>query len=235
MEECLDLGIKEFFMFDDNFTTQKKRVIAICDEILTRKLDITWAIRARVNEINEEILKKLKEAGCERIQCGVETGTDEMLKTISKGTTIEQVKKAFKLIKKFGFTSYADFMIGLPTETEEHILKTIRFTKEIDPDYVQISIFTPLPSTEFYQMGLEKEIISHDYWREFATNPTEKFEMGVWEENMSKSQLIKLQKFAYKEFYLRTSKLLSMLMKTTSFAEFQMKFMAGIDLLRTSK
>lgn len=77
MEECLKLGIEEILIYDDTFTVNKQRVIDICREIINRNLKFVWDIRARVDTVDEEILKALKKAGCQRIHFGVEAGTEK--------------------------------------------------------------------------------------------------------------------------------------------------------------
>ena len=76
IEDCERLGIREFLIYDDTFTIQRQRVIDICDEIIRRKLEIGWDIRARVNTVDREMLHRLREANCERIHYGVESGTE---------------------------------------------------------------------------------------------------------------------------------------------------------------
>jgi len=232
IEECLKLGIKEFFFFDETFTINRERVLAICDEIIDRKLDISWEIRARVNTVDREMLIKLKKAGCERIQFGVETSTPEILKLLKKGITIDQVRNAFKMANKVGLTTFADFMIGLPTETREQILRTIEFSKELKPAYAQFSVTTPFPATELYELGFKKGLYTEDYWRDFARNPRKEFIPRVWEESLSREELISLLNYAYKRFYLRPGYILRKLFEIRSFDELKRKAMGGLKVSR---
>jgi radical SAM superfamily enzyme YgiQ (UPF0313 family) len=78
LEECTRMGIYEFLFYDDTFTVNKKRVLDICNEIIRRKLDIGWDIRARIDTMNEEMLKNLKKAGCQGIHYGIEAGTEKV-------------------------------------------------------------------------------------------------------------------------------------------------------------
>jgi radical SAM superfamily enzyme YgiQ (UPF0313 family) len=156
MEECVNMGIYEFLIYDDTFTIHRQRVIDICDEIIKRKLYIGWDIRARVDSVNEEMLRKLKKAGCERIHYGVEAGTEKILKVLNKGITLEQAMRAFEMTKKAGISTLAYFMIGSPTENREDVLQTIEFAKRLSADFVHITILTPFPATAIYRKGLEK-------------------------------------------------------------------------------
>ncbi len=231
MEACTQLGIYEFLIYDDTFTVDKQRVLGICEEIQRRKLKIGWDVRARVDTVTPEMLKAMREAGCERIHYGVEAGTEKILKVLNKHITVEQVRQAFKWTQKVGMEVLAYFMIGAPTETREDILQTIRLSKDLNPDYVHISILTPYPGTRIYFDALEQGVFEKDYWQEFATNPTPDFRPRYWEEELSTAELIELSNFAYKSFYLRPRYALKQLMQVRSVGEFGRKARAALRVL----
>lgn len=232
MEQCTEMGIHEFFLYDDTFTVNRQRVFDVAEEILRRGLDTGWDIRARVDTVDREMLEKLKDAGCERIHYGVEAGTPEILRVLRKGIQMDRVREVFKITKDLGITTLAYFMIGSPTETREGILRTIEFAKELDPDYVHFSVTTPFPATELYYLGLEKGVLSHDYWRAFAAHPSEDFVPQLWEENLSREELIALLRRAYKSFYTRPNYVLQSLLKVKTLEEFKRKARAGLGVLR---
>ncbi len=229
IEACQSFGINDFFFFDDTFNANPKQAIELCEEIISRKLKIEFDVRARVNNVNEEFLKALKDAGCRRIQFGVESGSQKILDELNKNITLEQVSRAFALAKKFGFITFADFMIGNPREKKEEIIQTIEFAKKLDPDYVQYSVFTPYPKTELYRRGI-KEGLFNDFWLEYAKNPTADFKPRLWEENFTKEELNYWVSFAYKDFYMRPQYILKSLFRTKSIRELAEKAIAAIKL-----
>jgi anaerobic magnesium-protoporphyrin IX monomethyl ester cyclase len=154
------------------------------------------------------------------------------MNVLRKGITIEQAEKAFALTKKASIEILGYFMIGNPTETREDILETIRFAKKIKPDYAHFSITTPFPATDLYRMGLEKGILPHDYWREFAKNPTKDFVPLFWEENLDREELIALLKYAYRSFYFRPAYILERIAKIRSWKELKTKTRIGFNLLK---
>ena len=237
MEACVELGIREFLVYDDTFTIQRQRVLDVCDEITRRKLDIGWDIRARVNTVDEEMLRRLRQAHCERIHYGVEAGTDRVLKVLQKGITLEQARQAFRATKRAGISTLAYFMIGAPTETREEILQTIAFARSLDPDFVHITIVTPFPGTRLYFMGLEQGRFTHDFWREFAANPTTDFQPQYWEEHLTRDELQELVTHAYKSFYERPGYILRRLAQVRSVGELARKARAGVKvfLMRPGK
>lgn len=235
MEECTKMGIDEILIYDDTFTVQKQRVLDICNEILKRNLKIIWDIRARVNTVDEELIKKLKQAGCTRIHFGVEAGTEKILRILNKGITIDQIKNAFRLAAKYKIETLAYFMIGSPTETREDIKKSIKLAKKINPNFVHATILTPYPATKLYYWALEKGVIKTDYWREFARQPEKRMTTQYWEENFSRQELVNLLEKFYRAFYGRASYIAKNLLKIKSFNEFKKKAKAGLKILGLTK
>ncbi len=232
IEECTRMGIYGFLVYDDTFTVNKERVIEICDELKKRKLDVEWDIRARVDTVDEQLLKRLKMAGCRGIHYGVEAGTGKILKVLNKKITISGTKEIFSLTKKSKISTLGYFMIGNPGETREDILETIKLMKELDPDYVHITILTPFPATKIYFDGLKSGIIEKDYWKDFSQNPTPDFIPPHWGEFFTKDELVELLVFAYRNFYTRPGYIIKNLVKTRSFNELRRKIKAGVKVLK---
>ncbi|MCX7973941.1 MAG: B12-binding domain-containing radical SAM protein [Candidatus Aminicenantes bacterium] len=235
IRECMEYGIKDFLFYDDTFTVNRDRVLAICEEILRHNLKIRWDVRTRVDLVDEEILRMMKRAGCVAIHYGVESGNDDILKILQKGFTVKKVKETFALTKKIGLETLAYFMIGLPSENLKHIQDTFDLAKELRPDYTHFTIFSPYPGTKLYFLGMEKGIIKRDIWREFARDPNKEFRVPVWEENFSRDELYEIIVKFYKKFYLRPRYLFSRLIKTRSVDELIKKTKAGASVLTMKK
>jgi anaerobic magnesium-protoporphyrin IX monomethyl ester cyclase len=231
LEDCVTLGIHDFLVYDDTFTVNKKRVIDICIEIIERKLQIRWDIRARVDTVDEEMILYLKKAGCQGIHYGIEAGSENVLKVLNKGITIKQVKKAFELTKKYKIPTLAYFMIGNPGESIEDIRATLNLMKKLDPDYVHITILTPFPGTQIYKDGLARGIIQRDLWREFAANPGVDFIPPFWNEIFTKVELENILVKGYKSFYLKPKYIFRNLFKLRSLEEFRKKAFAGLKVI----
>lgn len=235
IHECVDLGIKDFLFYDDTFTVNRKRVLAICEEILQHQLRIRWDIRTRVDLVDEEMLRMLKKAGCLAIHYGVEAGNDKILQMLKKGFTVDKVKEVFKLTRRLGIETLAYFMIGLPSENARDIQDTFDLAKELRPDYAHFTIFSPYPGTELYYLGLERGIIKTDIWREFASHPQEGFKIPVWEENFTRDELYEMIVRFYKLFYLKPAYLFSRLRKVRSASELIRKARAGLSVVAMKK
>ncbi len=230
MEECSNLGIKDIFFYDEVFTLDEKRTFDICNDIIKRKLKIRWSIRTRVDIVNISMFRRLKEAGCERIQFGVEAGTSQILSVLNKKITLNQVQEAFRAAKEAGIETLAYFMIGSPTETRSQILETIDFAIRLNPDYTHFSITMPFPDTELYKMGLKGNIFKNDFWSEFAKQPNVETNLYFWEEHLSEKELYWFLKYAYRRFYFRPQYFLKKLFSLGSLKELRKKIQMGAKL-----
>ena len=228
MEACVGLGIREFLVYDDTFTIRRQRVLDICSEIGRRGLGVGWDIRARVDTVDEGMLRALRAAGCERIHYGVEAGSDRFMEVLRKGITVEDARKAFRATKKAGIATLAYFMIGIPGQREADVRQTMRLARELDPDYVHITILTPFPGTEIYLRALEEGVYESDYWLEFARNPQPGFQPRYWTKELGRERLEALLIEAYKSFYTRPRYIARQLLKIRSWRELRDKIKAGL-------
>ncbi|MEN9625908.1 MAG: hypothetical protein RL557_236 [archaeon] len=142
--------IEAFYFGDEIFTYERQRVFDICRLIRETLKPITFRMQTRVNLIDDEILDALKSSGCNVITLGLESGNDQILKNIQKGATVDQARKAVKMIHDKGMKVKGFFIIGLPGETIETAWDTINFAKEINIDFADFYPYTPFPSTPIW-------------------------------------------------------------------------------------
>jgi anaerobic magnesium-protoporphyrin IX monomethyl ester cyclase len=227
------LGIDQFFIFDSTFTVDRQRVLDICELLVKHRANVAFDVRSRVNLIDDEVLKALKKAGCVRIQYGVESGNDKVLKAINKQIMVKQVRDVVRQTRKYGFEILCDFMIGLPGETEKEVEDTIRLALELPIDYAQFAITMPYPNTRLYELGVRKGLFG-DYWREFSAHPTPDFQPKLWEEQFTRDQLLTLMMRACERFYYRPSYLIREFRNMRSLSEIYRKTKAGLHLISRS-
>jgi radical SAM superfamily enzyme YgiQ (UPF0313 family) len=157
-------GIRDITFVDDEFTLDRKRTLELCDRIQQEGIDITWYCFARVDNVTPDLLRAMKKAGCYYILYGVESGNRDVLAATRKGITLDQATKAILWTREAGILSCATFMIGLPHETESTIKETIRFAKELDPDWAFFNITIPLPGSELHELiRKEGSMVTRDY------------------------------------------------------------------------
>ena len=235
MEHCRDkYGIEEIHFIDDLFNRTSDRVIEIANEILKRNVNMRWGFKATIRQTTPEMLKLAKKAGCTKIHYGVETGTNEGLKSLNKKLTVEEVKETFDLTKKIGLCAIAYMMIGIPYEKDrKDIMKTIRFIQNLDPDYVVYALLSPYPDTKLFEKGAEMGLYDKDCWNRFMKNPEAEYELPtVWEEHMKKDELVKLFKVAHRSFYFNPSKIMRTLVKITTMEELKRIVRGGLSLFK---
>lgn len=157
-------NIKEITFQDDNFLASTERVREICASIIKEKLGISWTCHARVDDVDPEILKMLKMAGCWEIAYGFESGSQKILDILRKGTTVEQAVDAIKMTKRAGIRARGFFVIGSPGERPDDLKKTIDFALNNELEAVSMMNFTPFPGTEIYKEA-ERHGIFENNWR----------------------------------------------------------------------
>lgn len=232
MEDCVKKGIKEIFFYDDTFSVSMKRVMEICAEIKKRNIKIKWDVRTRVNVVNDDLLKAMKEAGCERIHFGVETANPRVVKELQKGTTNAQVEKAFDMCKRHGIKTLAYFMMGNPTETLEDVKETLALSRRIKPDFMQMTILSPFPATQIYLRAKEEGIVVGDPWRDYAKAINDDFRPPLWDGIFTRNELERNLRWFYGQFYLQPSFVFDRVREIRNFGQFKRYASAGLSLLK---
>ncbi len=199
IEEVLNVQkIKDITFWADTFTYDRNYVLKICQGIKERKLKFRWMCNARVDKVDPGMLKEMRDTGCQIISFGVESGNQKILKHIGKNITLKQIRQCFKWVRESGIESAAHIIFGLPGETRETIKQTMKFVKEINPDYIQFYSAIPFPGTRFYNEAKKAGWITSNNWDDF--------ELGkniISTPKLSVEELASLRKRAYLEFYLR--------------------------------
>jgi len=164
------MGIKSIYFDDDTFNIGKQRMLRFCHEIKRRNLNVPWAIMARADLMDEEILKRMKETGLYAVKYGVESAVQALLDNSNKAMDLKKADKMIRFTKQLGIKTHLTFTFGLPGETKETIRKTIEYALELDPDSAQFSITTPYPGTEYFRYLDEKGMILSKDWSDYDGN-----------------------------------------------------------------
>jgi radical SAM superfamily enzyme YgiQ (UPF0313 family) len=160
---------KEFYFWDDNLTLNRDRTLKFCRLLKQNRMRISWGCTTRVDLLDDLIVKEMKQAGCSYISIGIETGSDRILKNIHKGISLEEVNLAVNLLNKYRLKYEAFFMVGFPEETQEDIKQTVNFMKQLKNAKICLSIFTPYPCTEQYEIARRYKLISESPdWSQFS-------------------------------------------------------------------
>ncbi|MGD0951959.1 MAG: radical SAM protein [Methanotrichaceae archaeon] len=147
VEEALSFGYDRIHFADDVFTLNRERMLRLCDEISSRRLNFKWECLGRADSIDLETAKAMKMAGCDRIFFGIESGNDSILRLMNKKITAEKARHAVEAAGSAGLRTGAFFILGYPGETDDTLLDTIRFATSLPVDYLSFTMPYPLPGT----------------------------------------------------------------------------------------
>lgn len=219
--------VKEIMFKDSEFTLNQDRIEKLCDLIIKEKIKIRWSCNGRVGRVTLPMLKKMRKSGCRLTQYGVESGDQRVLDTLKKQITIQQVKETFRISRKAGLKTVANFMIGNPGESKESIEKTIRLVKEIKADYGNFGFIIPFPGTELYNLA------SQNGWLLENFDPLNiKIDDCVMNAtSMSTPELKQMRKKVFRSFYLRPSYVIRRVF-TSNLHEWKMNFKGLFKILK---
>lgn len=200
------LGIRHITFNDDDLTISRSRTMEMCEEIIKRKLDITWEGLTRATLVDRELFQIMRKAGFVRVSFGIESGNPEILKGLNRNVTLEDVEKAIEMAKEAGIVTRGSIMIGLPNDTRKTVHETLNYVCRLKSlDQVIINITTPYPGTVLEEMAKKGEggmrLLSED------VEELRRFGNAVIEVNdLTKQDLINLQKVGLLRFYLSSPK-----------------------------
>ncbi|ACF10685.1 magnesium-protoporphyrin IX monomethyl ester anaerobic oxidative cyclase [Chlorobaculum parvum NCIB 8327] len=187
-----------FILADEEPTINKQKFVSLCQELIDRKLDVTWGINTRVTDImrDEDLLPFYRKAGLVHVSLGTEAASQMNLNRFRKETTIDENKYAIKLLQKNGIVAEAQFVMGLEHETPETIEETYQLCKDWDPDMANWTIYTPWPFSDlFKELGDRVEV--RDYSRYNFVSPI------IKPDNMEREDVLKGVLKSYGRFYAR--------------------------------
>lgn len=199
-------GTKFFSFADDNFVVKKDRTRDICKLLIERGYhkSTKWLCQTRADAVDEPLLELMREAGCEYISFGIETGTQRLLDLIGKSVKIETIEQAVNIAHRVGIKTRGSFMLGLPTETREDSLATIDFALKLPLDIAKFNLAVPYPGTELLNMAIAEGLQVTDDWSNINTaaglSNTQAFYIP---KGRTMAELARLQKRAHTRFYLR--------------------------------
>ena len=229
MQECLEKhSLRNFTMWSDTFNQNRKFVMEVCAEIKKRGLEkkIRWMANSRVDHVDPEVLKEMRSSGCIGVSYGVESGVEEILKNMKKGATAEQARIAVRQTKEAGIEVLTHIIFGLPGETMETIKETIKYVKELDPDYAQFYCAIPFPKTELEEMGKKNGWITTEDYAKYELN-----QPILHLPTLSVEDLQKARDMAYRQFYLRPSYVFKRLKKIKNFKDLLVNYRQAKDFI----
>ncbi len=147
-----DFGANHLQFNDELVIISRQRTLQLCAGL--KRLGVQWSCQGRINHVDEEILRALKDAGCVEIGYGVESVSQEILDGMKKQVRSEDIVPVIEMTRRAGLVPVIQYMYGFPGENDETIENTFRFFKRLDLPFVG-STTTPLPGSQLYSDCLQ--------------------------------------------------------------------------------
>jgi len=228
VEYLISRGVREIFFDDETFTVNRQHVYSICRSLKERGIRIDWSCFARGDCVDEEMLEEMESAGCYMIRYGIESFDDRVLRSLKKGITTDQIRRAFRLTRRLGLKTHATVMYGAPEETMETMRNTLKFVLEADPDYAQFTICTPYPGTEYYDWALKENRLLSGNWSDFDGSSR----MIVKSDHLTPGLVENYVDHSYRVFYFRFRYVLKRLLRIRRWGEVYYVFKSGYNLIK---
>jgi len=221
-------GAKDIKFWDEAFTNDRVRAMEICDEILRRDLKVSWWISSRADSVDMELLLKMKEAGCWCINFGVESGVNKNLKMLRKNLTVEQIVHAVRMTHKAGIKTFTTYIFGIPGETFEEGLETIKLAKRLNSHITEFFPISPFPGTDLWDIACQSSTFKNDV-RNIGLL---KEEIAYSPDTMTHEEVAELRRRAFREYYIRPAFVWRYMTGIRSWFEFKGVFAGAITLLK---
>jgi len=205
MEEIGDDYNWRFWFASDVMTLNKNETLKLCEEIRRRKIDPEWCCETRIDLVNENLLRRMWEAGCRSISFGVESGCERVrIQVIRKNITNEQIFKVFRLCREIGIQTTAYLMLGFPTETKEEMHETVNFGTKIHADMIGVHITQLMPGSDLFRLAVKEGVIPPNIYDLYTQGKLgNHLPVSYVPKTLSLEDMIKARRDAYKRFYFR--------------------------------
>ncbi|MBN1296510.1 radical SAM protein [bacterium] len=226
-------GARQIAVLDDNFVVDRQRTIDICEGLMKRGYHkkVVWTTAARADQVDYDLMKLMKQAGFQLVSFGVETGSPRLLKMIRKGETMEQIARAVEEAHRARLKVRGTLILGLPEETLEESLATIRWAKDLRLDFAKFSLATPYPGTVLYDIAIKNGMQTGD-WSHFSSMAGfADYDPVFVPEGRDAGEMARLQKQGMREFYMRPRQIMNLLMNITSWKDIKLYYYGAKSVL----
>lgn len=192
-------NIKNFNLFGDTVTLNKKFVEKFCDELIKRNLNIRWLTNTRADTIYDlDLVRKMKASGCWMLSIGIESYSEKTRKDMHKKLETDKITQAIRLLREIGIITFGFFIYGYPGETEQDMYKTTRFALSLPLDYANFYPAVPYPGTAFYTKSMNNGYMDSNSW-----DKMEYSSYIIKTKDLNETIVKKAISHAYRSFYLR--------------------------------
>ena len=192
-------GVRQIRFDDDTFEIDRQRALDICQLLKQERLDLIWLAQCRPALMDRQICRAFREAGCIMVLFGIESGNEDILKKIKKKTTVEEFRRGVRLAQEAGLEILNCIMLGFYWDTPETLKQSLDLAFQLDAEFTQFSIPTPLPGTEYYQLLKQSGNLNFDRWEDLDSFHQTRLEFP----HLSAEQINEAIRWAYRHYYTR--------------------------------
>jgi len=181
------------------FVLNERHVLKICDLIIERSLKLNIWAYARINTVNERLLKRLKEAGFTWLAYGIESGNDRILKSVTKGITVEKIKQVVKLTQEIGINVIGNYILGLPEDDLNSMRETLDLAMELNCEFMNLYCATAYPGSPLYDQAVTEGWRLPDTWAGYSPYSFEHLPLPT--KYLTSAGVLRFRDEAYVEYY----------------------------------
>jgi radical SAM superfamily enzyme YgiQ (UPF0313 family) len=190
-------GTTKFYLTDDTFTMNRRRVFEFTQGIMNRGYN--WGCLTRVDRLDESMLEQMANSGCNMVKLGIESGSQKVLNLMNKKTSLKQARNAASILNDAAMPWMAYLMVGVPGENSEDVNLTMQFIEDIKPTYISAAIYTPYVGTGFYNSSIKSNecigLKDHE-GKDHAIEEANHHSLRVLAGNVPREKIIEFMKFA---------------------------------------
>lgn len=232
-EEALyvhSLGVDNILFHADTFTLSQELVEEVCDALIEAGSPFRWACNTHVKPLlgQDALVKKMKRAGCWMIAIGIESGDDNILKTIKKQITAKEAKSVVEMIHNAGIEAWGYFVLGFPGDTVHTLEKTINFALSLPLSMAKFDIAAPYPGTEFYEYAEKRGLLKAEKYEDLDQNASAVVEYP----HLSRAQIKAAVRKGNRKFFLQPRVMLRCLREIRDFTSLKTLVLIVRDELR---
>ncbi len=176
-----EVRYRSLTIHDDCLTEDPDWVSAFCDGLRAERLAVPFVAQSRADLIckNPDLIAKMRRVGLRCLMIGFESGSDRVLKFLRKGVTLEKNLAAARICDELGIRIWANYMLGIPTETPDEVRATVDMIKTIRPAFCSAAYYTPHPGSDLYQYCRDHDLSLIRSHESYSRHPTEPKIRGV--------------------------------------------------------
>ncbi|MCJ7771541.1 MAG: radical SAM protein, partial [Desulfobacterales bacterium] len=161
LDRYSDAGFTQFFFSDNIFNLPASHAMALCDQIIEKRLNIKWQAIIYPSKIDERMAEKMAQAGCVHVALGFESGSLNILENLNKKFTPEVIKSVSKIFKKHGISRMGFLLLGGPGETKETVIQSFEFADSLELEMMKVTTGIRIyPNTKLAQIAVQEKIIT---------------------------------------------------------------------------